>query len=58
METESRLKKKLFNQVSVQDTWHNAFVIVIPGFSENEKDIGNDMPNIPSDILGILNRKN
>ena len=58
METEAWLKKNYLTKFSVQNTWHNAFVIVIPRFSENEKDIGNDIPSIPSDTVGISNRKN
>ena len=37
----------------MRNTRYNAFIIVIPGFSENESDIGNDIPSISGDILGI-----
>ena len=33
------------------------FVIVIPGFPESESYTGNAIPSIPSDTLGISNRK-
>ena len=37
---------------------YNVFVIIIPGFSESESDIGNDILSISSDTLSISNRKN
>ena len=36
---------------------YKAFAIVTPGFSESESDIGNNIPGVSSDILGISNRK-
>ena len=42
----------------MRNTRYNTFAIVIPGFSDSESDIGNDIPSISSDILGISNRKN
>ena len=30
----------------------------MPGFLEGESNIGNDIPGISSDILGLSNRKN
>ena len=33
-------------------------VIFIPGFSESESDIRNNIPSISSDIIGISNQKN
>ena len=48
----------LLTKFFVWNTRYNAFVIVIPGFSESESDIVNDIPSISSDILGILNWKN
>ena len=41
----------------MQNTRYNAFITVIPGFSEDESDIENDTPSISGDILGISNRK-
>ena len=40
------------------NTTHNEFAIIIPGFSESESDIGNDIPSISNVLLGISNRKN
>ena len=49
--------KKNLNEFFVQNTRYNAFIIVIPGFSESEIGIGNNIQDISSDILGISNRK-
>ena len=57
METGSKLKKFCQTKFFVQNSRHNAFVIVIPGFPESESDIGNNIPSISSDILDISNRK-
>ena len=37
----------------MQNTRCNAFAIVVPGFSDRESDIGNDISGILSDILGM-----
>ena len=42
----------------MRNTRYNTFAIVIPRFSDSESDIGNDIPSISNDILGISNRKN
>ena len=41
----------------VRNTRYNAFVIVTPGFSKSEGDIGNNILGISSDIMVISNRK-
>ena len=38
-------------------TWYDKFVIVLPGFSQRESDIGTDI-RISTDILAISNQKN
>ena len=35
----------------------SSFLCKIPGCSESESDIGNNIPGIPSDTLGISNWK-
>ena len=50
-------KKNNLNEFFAQNTRYNAFVIVIPGFSESEIGIGNNIQYISSDMLGISNRK-
>ena len=41
----------------MQNTRCNAYVIVIPVFSESESDTEDDIPSILNDILGISNWK-
>ena len=40
----------------MRSTRHDAFAILIPGFSESELGTGNDIPGISRDILGISDR--
>ena len=57
MKMESRLATFLL-KFFMWNTRCNTFAIIIPGFSDSESDIGNDIPSISSDIIGMLNQKN
>ena len=58
MRTESRLKNFFVEPSSLCEIpGITQLVIVIPGFSESESYIENDIPSISRDTLGISNRK-